>query len=349
MKSVGIKVSAGVLAVATTAFALLYHGHTYDRAWEHDETHHWQRATCGCDEISGLEEHSVGDDGFCWICARPLETTAGVEYAILENEQRAKVVRFFGGVDQNRVNISSEYQNLPVTEIGEGAFESLDSLTTVILPTTVTSIGIRAFFGCSSLTDLQIQGKITTIDKAAFYGCERLEGFEIPKTVMEIGEFAFANCNGLTEVTIPDGVRVLSRGLFTGCIKLTEVTFGSGVTEIGASAFAHCAKLSQVKIPSGVTSIGDGAFNSCNGLRDIVLPESLTSIGEHAFGSIFGLKVYYEGVEGAWGKISIGEGNPVNPYYYSESEPAKNSDGTAYEGRYWRYVDGVPTVWEIIG
>ena len=32
-------------------------------------------------------------------------------------------------------------------------------------------------------------------------------------------------------------------------------------------------------------------------------------------------------------------------YYYSESEPELNSDGTAYDGNYWRYVDGVPTPW----
>lgn len=33
-------------------------------------------------------------------------------------------------------------------------------------------------------------------------------------------------------------------------------------------------------------------------------------------------------------------------YYYSETEPELNSDGTAYDGNYWRYVDGVPTVWK---
>lgn len=34
-------------------------------------------------------------------------------------------------------------------------------------------------------------------------------------------------------------------------------------------------------------------------------------------------------------------------YYYSESEPTLNEDGTAYDGNYWKYdTDGVtPIVW----
>lgn len=32
-------------------------------------------------------------------------------------------------------------------------------------------------------------------------------------------------------------------------------------------------------------------------------------------------------------------------YYYSETEPALNEDGSGYDGNYWRYADGVPTPW----
>ena len=347
MKSGVIKVLAGVLAVATTAFALLYHGHTYDRSWEHDETHHWKRATCGCDEISGLEEHSVGDDGFCWICARPLSTTAGIEYAVLENGQSVKVVRFFGAFDQSRVNISSEYQNLPVTELGDGAFESLDMLTTIILPDTMKSIGVRAFAGCSALTELQIISELTTIEQNAFYGCTKLAVFEIPTTVTKIGEFAFAECDGLTSVTIPDGITSISRGLFTGCDKLTEVMIGSNVTEIGESAFAHCSSLENIRIPDGVKIIRNGAFNSCRKLKSVILPKSLLTIGELAFDVLQELCLFYEGKAEDWQKVEQSTDWVGKMYFYSEKEPSLNEEGTAYVGSYWRYVDGVPAIWEI--
>ena len=33
-------------------------------------------------------------------------------------------------------------------------------------------------------------------------------------------------------------------------------------------------------------------------------------------------------------------------YYYSEVEPELNTDGTAYDGKYWRYVNNEPVIWE---
>ena len=32
-------------------------------------------------------------------------------------------------------------------------------------------------------------------------------------------------------------------------------------------------------------------------------------------------------------------------YYRSDIEPPLNSSGTDYNGKYWHYVDGVPTIW----
>ena len=346
MKSLVIKISAGVLAVATTAFAVFYHGHTYGRDWEHDETHHWKKATCGHDEISSYEEHSLGNDGFCWICERPLSPTTGVDYAISENGEMAKVTRFFGGIDQTQVNIASEYEGVPVTEIGVGAFESLDTVTTVVLPSTIKNLSERAFWCCSALSKVELKGEITSIGMLAFGSCERLKEFEIPSTVTEIGEFAFANCNSLDSVTIPDGVRVINRGTFTGCVGLTSVTFGNSVTEIGESAFAHCSKLANVKLPNGVEKIGYGAFNSCIKLKTVVLPKSLTMIKEFAFSSTFELCLFYESTAEDWAKVEKLNENMPKTYFYSESEPALNEDRTGYDGDYWRYVDGVPTIWK---
>jgi len=59
--------------------------------------------------------------------------------------------------------------------------------------------------------------------------------------------------------------------------------------------------------------------------------------------------VYYKGTVDEWLEISIDYTNHplriATRYYYSESEPALNSNGTAYDGNYWRYVDGVATPW----
>lgn len=343
MKNLLITVSSGFLAVAVTAFAVLYHGHTYDRSWEYDETHHWKRSTCDCGEISDFAEHMAGEDGFCFVCEYPVSPTPWIEYAVSENGESAKVVQFLGGIDQNRANISSTYQDLPVTEIGEGAFEGLDALTTVVIPQTVTQIGVRAFFGCSMLSNLKMGENITAIGGNAFSGCASLEELALPQTVAEIGEFAFSNCSGLRTVNLANSVQVISRGAFVGCTKLTAVTLGGNVTEIGESAFAHCTNLASVTIQDGVQKIGYAAFNNCRMLKSVVLPESVVELKELAFDEI---SVFFKGGLETWQQVV----KPIEAkwavYIYSESEPALNGEGSAYDGNYWRYIDGVPTVWE---
>ena len=53
--------------------------------------------------------------------------------------------------------------------------------------------------------------------------------------------------------------------------------------------------------------------------------------------------IYYEGTAEEWANIKVeivnGDENGELPlYYYSETQPTA-------AGNYWRYVDGVPTVW----
>ena len=92
--------------------------------------------------------------------------------------------------------------------------------------------------------------------------------------------------------------------------------------------------------------IGYGAFNSCIKLKSVVLPKSLTQIEELAFASTVELRLFYESTAEDWAKVEKTDENMPETYFYSDTEPPLNEDGTAYDGNYWRYVDGVPTVWE---
>ena len=99
--------------------------------------------------------------------------------------------------------------------------------------------------------------------------------------------------------------------------------------------------------------INNLAFYNCSGLTSVTIPNGVTSIGEWAFFYCSGLKtVYYKGNATQWGNISIGSYNynltNATQYYYSKTEPALNSDGTAYDGNYWHYdTDGkTPVIWK---
>ena len=211
-----------------------------------------------------------------------------------------------------------------VTSIGESAFESCISLTSVTIPNSVTSIGENAFLGCSGLTSIDIPNSVTSIGRWAFYYCDGLTSVTIPNSVTSIGEGAFESCISLTSVTIPNSVTSIGYRTFYHCRSLTSInvasdnsnycsvdgvlfnkdkttliqypggkqgsyTIPNSVTSIGDGAFDDCDGLTSVTIPNSFTCIGEDAFSYCDGLTSVTIPNSVTSIGEDAFGWCSGL------------------------------------------------------------
>jgi hypothetical protein len=133
-------------------------------------------------------------------------------------------------------------------------------------------------------------------------------------------------------------------------IKVPEKIGLYKVTEISGSAFARIDGLKKVEIPETVTKIGERIFAD-TGIKEIVIPKSVLQIYNTTFGGGFWgncvlERLYYCGESGFEDILTGGElPESITVYHYSESEPAKNEDGT-YNGNYWRYVDDKPTAWE---
>ncbi len=163
----------------------------------------------------------------------------------------------------------------------------------------VTSIGNDAFDSCESLTSITIPEGVTSIGSYAFEDCDRLTSINIPEGVTSIGEGAFSSCNRLTAITIPEGVTSIGNDAFFFCSNLTSITIPEGVTSIGSDAFCGCSSLTAITIPASVTSIGEGAFNWCSSLTTITIPKGVTSIGESAFRKCTSLKeiIFEDGSE----------------------------------------------------
>lgn len=70
----------------------------------------------------------------------------------LSDDQESIVITDYPIEAEGPVTIPSEIDAKPVTGIGERAFASCSSLTSISLPITLNSIGSDAFLGCRSLT-----------------------------------------------------------------------------------------------------------------------------------------------------------------------------------------------------
>ena len=259
-----------------------------------------------------------------------------------------------------------------VISIGIGAFSDCDSLKNLYITDLETwlnvklndnplssSIGGNLYINNELATDIIIPDSVTSIGSSAFYGCSSLTSITIPDSVTSIGNSAFEGCNSLKNLYITDletwlNVKLnnyysnplsssIGGNLYINNELATDIFIPDSVTSIDSSAFGNCSSLTSITIPDSVTIIGDDAFYGCNSLTSITIPDSVTSIGNYAFYRCNNLKtVYYTGTKDDWDSITIGSGNyyltDATRHYYSENQPTDS-------GNYWRYVDGVPTVW----
>ena len=89
----------------------------------------------------------------------------------------------------------------------------------------VTSIGENAFFSCKSLTSITLPNSIKSIGMGSFTYCESLTSITIPDSVKVIANMAFYRCSSLTEITLPNSVKSLGYEVFENCISLEAITY----------------------------------------------------------------------------------------------------------------------------
>ncbi|MBR3864576.1 MAG: leucine-rich repeat protein [Clostridia bacterium] len=192
------------------------------------------------------------------------------------------------GIDDNYINtkeliIPSNYNDKPITSIGERAFNGCNALKSVKMPNSITSMGDYVFCDCGSLTKVEISDNLTSISEGTFARCDSLAIVEIPNSVTTIGKYAFSGCRLLKSIKIPDGVKTIDYFAFNECAALAYLEMPESLTWIGISAFCKCSSLTSIKIPNSVTHIGKTAFDGCCSLTSVEIGTKITSIGDNAF------------------------------------------------------------------
>lgn len=214
------------------------------------------------------------------------------------------------------VEIPSEIDGVPVTEIGDRAFHFCN-LQTVTIPEGITRIGNFAFLNCDYLTELVIPDSVTEMGEQSVSQCESLAAVTLSENAPVLPYCFLSFCDKLESITIPEGVTTIETDALIGCDALTEITIPKTVTSIAAEGF-HCDieaihvdaentvyssqdgvlfNKEQTKllcyptdkpsetytIPDTVTAIDDAAFAGNLHLVRIAIPDTVNEIGAGAF------------------------------------------------------------------
>lgn len=169
------------------------------------------------------------------------------------------------------VQIPTEIDGKPVTEIGDAAFISCGFLTSMEVPEGVTKIGESAFSSCSMLCTVSLPEGLTEIGKGAFESCSMLSEVQLPSTLTVLPDALFYNCSYLPSLELPDTVREIGNETFYSCTALTEITLPEGLEKIGDYAFQNCQELTAVALPSTCAELGTYVFDGCQALAEITV------------------------------------------------------------------------------
>ena len=189
--------------------------------------------------------------------------------------------------------VSNTYENgvgtitfdAPVIRIGDAAFSSCESLTSITIPNSVTGIGNSAFSSCTSLTSITI-----------------------PNSITSIGTGVFSNCYFLASVIIPNSVTSIEAGVFYRCSSLTYVTIPNSVTSIGERAFAYCSSLDTIHVEAitpptlesnvFIESPVSICYIPCGTLAAYASSDWASQVSEFVEACVEGQQIYYTSTDG---------------------------------------------------
>lgn len=224
--------------------------------------------------------------------------TGGTSYKAVDNvlftADGKTLIYYLPGLANTEYTVSEG-----VETIAEGAFSTVTTLNSVILPSTLKEIGKSAFTSCrnltsvtftpgteplvigynsfayTSLTSVTIPARTTSIEASAFNGVKLTSlTFEAGSQLRYIGDMAFAGTS-IPELDLPASLREMGDSVFARCSRLTSVNIPDGVVKIGESLFESCYSLESATLPSSLSELGNFTFKECSALQHVTFGKDI--------------------------------------------------------------------------
>lgn len=258
----------------------------HDIVYETDEYYHSGVCARCKNEVDAKHDF---DGTVCTACAYEVHPTQGLEYELNADGASYSVTGMGTATDADIV-IFSEYNGLPVTEIGNEAFYNERELKSACMYG-IEKIGASAFNYCTALEKVALPYTLSYISvNNPFVFCLELKEFYVdkanPKFHVKDNSLIETSAKvlrvGTTQSVIPaDGsVTKIGSHAFDGR-HITEITIPETVTEIGDYAFSYCG-IENLVVPKSVEIIDIGAF-TCSDIKSLELADGVKEIRLFAF------------------------------------------------------------------
>ena len=191
-----------------------------------------------------------------------------------EDVLKYKLVAKYGDVTEYTVTCdgSGELTQSEVNGLG-----SITAMTDAVIDACSSEsfkVGEKAFISATSLTSVTINEGVTELGGASFQGTSNLRNITFPSTLKVLGGTAFRK-SGIMEISgIPTGVTYLGSGVFADMTSLTAATIPSSVTGSSTNVFLRDTALKEVHFEGRTApALGADAFTNCTALTKIVIPD----------------------------------------------------------------------------
>lgn len=199
----------------------------------------------------------------------------GMKYSVADG-----AVSITGYTDElaAELTVPATIDGLPVSRIGEKAFQNCRLITEITLPDSITEIGAAAFKFCTKLEKATLPDTLTLLPENLFAEDSKLTAVNIPLNTQTIGRSAFEKCESLSELQIPASVSVICEDAFFATAWLLERRAESPFVIVNGILIDGKTAKGDITIPAEAERIGQGAFGYNQNIVNVILPANVKAI-----------------------------------------------------------------------